>query len=125
MQGLTQIISSLDLFIASLLFGLAYIKTQSLALPIGLHIGWNWFQGNILGFNVSGHQANGLLSPVFNDTPLWLTGGEFGPEASIFSVLVGVVALTLLYCYKGNHQTEAKLNTPDTQEAKAHVAQSN
>jgi hypothetical protein len=105
MEGETQIISSVVLFIVSLLFGLAYIKTQSLAMPIGLHLGWNWFQGTILGFSVSGHQENGLLSPIFNDSPQWLTGGEFGPEASIFSVLVGAVALTLLYFYKGRHQS--------------------
>lgn len=124
MQGVTQIISSMDLFIGSLLFGLAYIKTGSLAMPIGLHIGWNWFQGNILGFSVSGYEANGLLSPVFNDTPLWLTGGEFGPEASIFSVLVGTVALTGLYFYKGTHQTLSTPNSFPSQETDKPVLQS-
>ena len=47
MQGTTQVLASFDLFLGSLIFGLAFIKTRSLALPIGLHLGWNWAQGNV------------------------------------------------------------------------------
>jgi membrane protease YdiL (CAAX protease family) len=102
MEGMTLIFSSIDLFLGSLIFGLAYIKTRSLALPIGLHLGWNWAQGNILGFGVSGHDHVGWFKPVFNSMEQWLTGGEFGPEASIFSVITSLITLALLAKYKGN-----------------------
>lgn len=109
MEGITQVVSSIDLFLGSILLGMTYIKTKSLALPIGLHLGWNWFQGNVLGFNVSGHEAEGWLTPVLNDAPQWLSGGEFGPEASIFSVMVSCMALVLLSMWEEPKQ-ERELN---------------
>jgi len=102
MDGITQVFASLDLFLISLIFGLAYIKTLSLALPIGLHLGWNWAQGDILGFSVSGFEKTGWLKPIFHGKEQWLTGGDFGPEASIFSVLVSTVVLFILVRWKGN-----------------------
>lgn len=100
MLGSTQVFASLDLFLGSLIFGLAYIKTRSLALPIGMHLGWNWSQGNILGFGVSGHDTSGWFKPVFHGMEEWLTGGEFGPEASVFSVLVSIVTFVILLSWK-------------------------
>jgi len=100
MLGSTQVFASLDLFLGSLIFGLAYIKTRSLALPIGMHLGWNWSQGNLLGFGVSGHDTSGWFKPVFHGMEEWLTGGEFGPEASVFSVLVSIVTFVILLSWK-------------------------
>ena len=111
-QGTTQIFSSIDLFLASLVFGLAYIKTRSLALPIGLHLGWNWAQGNILGFGVSGHEQNGWFMPIFHGKEEWVTGGEFGPEASIFSVVVSIITLVILLNCKGHSEKSKKPQLP-------------
>ncbi|ABE55192.1 Abortive infection protein [Shewanella denitrificans OS217] len=102
MQGTTQVFASLDLFIGSLVLGLAYLKTRSLALPIGLHLGWNWAQGNILGFGVSGFDKTGWFKPVFHGMEEWMTGGDFGPEASMFSVLISIITLVILIRWKGN-----------------------
>jgi membrane protease YdiL (CAAX protease family) len=102
MDGLTQLFATLDLFLISIIFGLAYLKTRSLALPIGLHLGWNWAQGDILGFSVSGFEKTGWLKPIFHGKEQWLTGGDFGPEASIFSVIVSIVVLFILHRWKGN-----------------------
>jgi uncharacterized protein len=106
MEGSTEIFAFIDLFLVSLIFGLAYVKTRSLALPIGLHLGWNWAQGNILGFGVSGHEQAGWFKPVFHGMEEWLTGGEFGPEASIFSVVVGIITLLILSRWKGNAENK-------------------
>jgi uncharacterized protein len=108
MQGTTQLFSSLDLFLGSLIFGLAYIKTRSLALPIGLHLGWNWTQGDIFGFAVSGFEKTGWLTPEFHGMAQWLTGGDFGPEASIFSTLVSIVTLIILVIWKGKVKTSGQ-----------------
>ncbi|MFT4939650.1 MAG: membrane protease YdiL (CAAX protease family) [Paraglaciecola sp.] len=112
MQGTTQVFASFDLFLGSLIFGLAYIKTRSLALPIGLHLGWNWAQGNILGFGVSGHDTAGWFKPVFHGMEEWLTGGDFGPEASIFSVVVSSVTLVILILWKGNLEKPKNAQKP-------------
>lgn len=109
MEGTTEIIATLDLVMGSLIFGLAYIKTKSLALPIGLHLGWNWSQGSIFGFGVTGFEQPGFFQPQFTGMEQWLTGGEFGPEASIFSIIVGAITFVLLYRWKNNKEISEPL----------------
>jgi uncharacterized protein len=101
MQGATELWASIDLALVGILFGLAYLRTGSLALPLGMHFGWNWIQGSWLGFDVSGMDQAGWLLPHLVDTPQWLSGGAFGPEASIFAVLVDAAAILLLWRWKG------------------------
>ncbi|MCL1894504.1 MAG: CPBP family intramembrane metalloprotease [Holophagaceae bacterium] len=92
MTGSTKFLASLGIGLASVLLGLAYIRTGSLALPIGIHLGWNWAQGSLLGFGVSGTKSRGYWEPIFNDFPSWFTGGEFGLEASLPGVLICLIA---------------------------------
>ena len=101
MHGATLAWASLDTVVASVMLGLAYLRTGSLALPIGIHFGWNWLQGSVLGFDVSGIDQAGWLLPQLLDKPQWLTGGAFGPEASAFAVLVDATAVLLLWRWKG------------------------
>jgi uncharacterized protein len=108
MQGSTEIVASLDLFLGAILLGLAYLRTRSLALPIGLHLGWNWAQGYILGFGVSGYGHAGWWQPFFQGKAEWLTGGSFGPESSIFSPLVSLLMIALLWRWKGSTAAAAK-----------------
>ncbi|MCP4214830.1 MAG: CPBP family intramembrane metalloprotease, partial [bacterium] len=49
-----SVISTLNVGLYGILFGLAYVMTGSLALPIGIHLAWNLCQGNVFGFPVSG-----------------------------------------------------------------------
>jgi len=102
MQGSTEIVASLDLFLAAVMLGLAYLRTRSLALPVGLHLGWNWAQGQLLGFGVSGYDQAGWWRPVFQGRAEWLTGGSFGPESSIFSPLVSLLMILLLWKWQGS-----------------------
>lgn len=91
-------VSTLNLAFAGLWLGLGYVLTGSLAIPIGLHITWNLFQGNVFGFPVSGIDYSGATVFAIEQSgpPAW-TGGSFGPEAGligVIAILVGVV-LTL------------------------------
>jgi membrane protease YdiL (CAAX protease family) len=74
----------------------AYAATRSLWLPIGLHFGWNFAAAGIFGTAVSGTgEPQGLLDAVTSG-PLLLTGGAFGPEASAYSVVFGLI-LTIVF----------------------------
>ena len=101
MNGTTEVFATLDLALGAIMLGLAYLRTGSLALPIGLHLGWNWTQGHVLGFGVSGFGYTGWFQPVFQGLPQWISGGEFGPESSGFAVLVDVIVIVLLWRWKG------------------------
>lgn len=107
MEGATQVWATLDTALGAILLGLAFLRTGSLALPIGIHFGWNWMQGSVLGFDVSGIGQAGWLSPELLDKPQWLSGGTFGPEASVFAVLVDVVSIVLLWRWKGAPATRS------------------
>jgi membrane protease YdiL (CAAX protease family) len=100
MTGSVKVMAGINIFLASILFGLAFIQTKSLAMPLGLHFMANFVQGGILGFGVSGTEQSGLLIPTFGDAPIWLTGGQFGLEASLPGLICVVVTLLLLYTRK-------------------------
>lgn len=99
MTGATSLWAGTNIFLASILFGLAYLRTRSLALPIGLHFMANVTQGILLGFGVSGESEPRLLEPVFAGAPDWLTGGRFGLEASLPG-LVAVAAMLLWLAFR-------------------------
>ena len=65
-----------------LLFAWAVIRTGRLWLAIGLHFGWNLFEGSVFGFPVSGLATVTLIQTTVDGPTLW-TGGEFGPEAGL------------------------------------------
>ena len=96
MTGDVKILASINIFIASLMFGVAFIRTKSLAMPLGLHFMANLTQGGVLGFGVSGADQSGLLKPVFNEVPEWLTGGQFGLEASVLGLVCVVITFILI-----------------------------
>jgi len=83
---------------AGILLAAAYALTRTLWLAIGLHAAWNFTEGGIFGAAVSGGSAKGLLKVPLTG-PDWLTGGAFGPEASVAAVCVctalAIVMLTL------------------------------
>lgn len=77
---------------AGILLGAAYAATGRLWIPIGLHIGWNFTEGSLFGMTLSGNSmTSGLLRGSLSGPPI-LTGGEFGPEASVVAVVVCLAA---------------------------------
>lgn len=97
MTGIIKTLASINIFMASILFGIAYIKTKNLGMPIGLHFFANVVQGTILGFGVSGEKEVSIFTPIINKTPDWITGGMFGLEASAVGLFILVVITGSLY----------------------------
>ena len=112
MEGRTLVSATLDNGLGAILLGLAYLRTGSLALPIGIHFGWNWTQGSWLGFDVSGLAQAGWFHAHLLAGPQWLNGGAFGPEASVFAVLVDATAVLLLWRWKGTAQRRRTVPSP-------------
>jgi hypothetical protein len=86
------------LMAAGLFFAIAYLLTKQLWLPIGLHLGWNYFEGNIFGFQVSGLDTFRLIQQSVAG-PDWITGGAFGPEAGLIVLPALLLGLGFMYGY--------------------------
>jgi hypothetical protein len=85
-----SLFSSINLILAGLFLGLGYILNGDLAISIGLHITWSFFQGALFGFTVSGlTQSTTIVAVQQKGTKLW-TGGPFGPEAGLLGVLATI-----------------------------------
>lgn len=76
---------------AGLFLAYGYVRSGGLWLPLGLHFGWNLFEGTVYGFPVSGLGGGFHLLSTPLHGPIWLTGGAFGPEASL--TVLAVLAL--------------------------------
>lgn len=91
--------SLIGLFISGLFLAYGYVSTRQLWLSIGLHIGWNFFEGTILGFEVSGLTGwPRLIYQTVSGNPL-ITGGKFGPEAGLVLLPGIILGFLLVYLY--------------------------
>jgi membrane protease YdiL (CAAX protease family) len=91
-------VSAAGIFFAGLFLAYGYIRTKQLWLPIGLHLGWNFFEGVVFGFPVSGLDIYPLTRIEVNGPELW-TGGAFGPEAGLIVLPALALGSLLIYLY--------------------------
>ncbi|MET7861978.1 CPBP family intramembrane glutamic endopeptidase [Micromonospora taraxaci] len=83
---------------AGFMLAACYAATRNLWVPIGLHFGWNFAAGGIFSVVVSGNgESEGLLDTSMSG-PALVTGGGFGPEGSLYTVVAGV-ALTMVFMW--------------------------
>ncbi|MDH3431586.1 MAG: CPBP family intramembrane metalloprotease [Gammaproteobacteria bacterium] len=73
-----------------------YLSTGQLWLSMGMHAGWNFFQATVFGFAASGHTEGRTLLTHDALAPDWLSGGDFGPEASVVTIPVVLIALVAM-----------------------------
>jgi membrane protease YdiL (CAAX protease family) len=77
--------------LGGVIYALAFVRTRRIWAPLALHFAWNYVQGPIMGFQVSGVHFGGLQK-VVDIGPTWATGGAYGPEAGA----VGIAARFLI-----------------------------
>jgi len=97
-QGAQGLVAGANILLASLLLSLAYVRTGSLWLPIGIHLGWNGLQGPVLNINVTGNDLAFGHWSVFSFLPenaLW-TGGAMGVEGGLVGLIGPVAGIALV-----------------------------
>ena len=91
-------VSAVGIFFAGLFLAYGYVRTKQLWLSIGLHIGWNFFEGVVFGFPVSGLDIYPLTHIQVSGPEIW-TGGAFGPEAGLIVLPALALGTVLIYLY--------------------------
>ena len=109
-------VSSANIGLAGLFLGLGILLTGELAIPIGLHISWNFFQGNIFGFPVSGTRvSDATLFAIQQAGPAQWTGGAFGPEAGLIGLIAIAVGSGLILWWVHWRAGRIEIHTPFAQ----------
>lgn len=110
------LLSGINLFLAGILLGLSYIFTKNLWFPIALHFSWNFFQGPIFGFNVSGNSYYTLFLTEYNVPTIW-NGGAFGFEGSVVCLFFQLIAILSVYIIFRDRLPPDRALVPDDQTA--------
>ncbi|MFJ5836609.1 lysostaphin resistance A-like protein [Streptomyces shenzhenensis] len=103
------------------MLGAAYIATRNLWVPIGLHFGWNFALGGIFSTEVSGNGTRQGLLDAATSGPALISGGDFGPEGSLYSVLFGVLT-TIVFLWLAHRRGHLEPRRPRTERARATTA---
>jgi len=90
-----------NIILAGFLLGVSYTYTKSLWFPIALHFSWNFFQGTIFGYAVSGNETYSLIKQSRTADTIW-NGGKFGFEASVTAIIFLLVFIFLIAKYYAN-----------------------
>ena len=88
----------LNLFLAGILLGITYIYTKNLWFPIALHFSWNFFQGSIFGFEVSGQRMYSVIKQSRTEDT-FINGGSFGFEGSLLASLMLLISIFFIWRY--------------------------
>lgn len=103
-----DVLPLINLFLAGLLLGASYMYTRNLWFPIFLHTAWNWIQGSVLGYEVSGTKMFPSMISLHLPEENIINGGRFGFEGSIICTILTLIATALIIVYYERKRT-AKL----------------
>ena len=115
-----SVLSTINLTLwGGLLLGFGYVLTGRLALPMGLHIAWNFFEGNVFGFPVSGWETLGAtFLSIEQSGPALFTGGAFGPEAGLLTIAASILGVWMIVLWvrarTGRVTLQTSLTNPPT-----------
>lgn len=102
---------AINVLLAGLLLGINYIQTRNLWFGIAFHFAWNFIQGPVMGFDVSGLPLKSLLQHEMHGSQ-WLTGGAFGFEGSVVATLLLLVStISLGWIYERKYRPESLVHS--------------
>lgn len=87
----------LNILLAGVMLGVSYIYTRNLWFPVSLHLFWNWLQGSVFGFPVSGNNFGSSLLVLHLPEENLMNGGAFGFEGSLPCTALMLVATFLIW----------------------------
>lgn len=98
-RGALFLVMFVNTALAGVWLSVAYFRTRSLWLPLGLHWAWNWAMGSLIGLPVSGLTSltHAPLIKATDTGPAWLTGGSYGIEGGLACTLALVVATVFIW----------------------------
>ncbi|MGH3144234.1 MAG: CPBP family intramembrane glutamic endopeptidase [Rubrobacter sp.] len=106
-------LSTFNIVLAGLMLGFGFVLSGQLAIPIGLHVTWNFFQSAVYGLPVSGFDTFGasLLSTEQTGPDLW-TGGPFGPEGGLLAPAAMLLGVSLIALWARLRTGKVSIHTP-------------
>ena len=103
----------INLVLAGMLLGASYLYTRNLCFPLSLHFFWNWIQGPILGYQVSGNNFMSTMLKLHMPEENVLNGGAFGFEGSLICTVLMIVC-TILIVWWGEKRKAISLEAPQS-----------
>ena len=105
-----QLTAIFNVFLGGVLLGQCFAFNKNCWMPIAFHFAWNFLQGPVLGFRVSGIELNALLETQVSGSE-WMTGGQFGFEGSLMAtvmLIAGVLLMEISFTQRGKESKGAK-----------------
>lgn len=93
------IVAVINLIISGIVFGIIFLYTKNLLFPIISHFMWNWLQGSVFGFKVSGEDYFSSLITFSMNKPDLINGGDFGFEGSVLCCFLLIIEAVAMYVY--------------------------
>jgi len=103
-------LSTVNISLAGIMLAMPYVLTGRLWVSIGLHFSWNFSQGAIFGFPVSGKTFRTAVVQTVQDGPDWFTGGAFGPEAGVVGLMAMIIITVWIYARFKPHSIDECVN---------------
>ncbi|MBZ5640805.1 MAG: CPBP family intramembrane metalloprotease [Acidobacteriia bacterium] len=95
-----SILSAVGIFVIGVFLAAAVLVTGRLSTAIGVHMAWNFVQGAVFGFPVSGDKEGASLIGIRQGGPSFLTGGAFGPEAGLAGIVASLAGIGALVAWR-------------------------
>lgn len=103
----------INLVLAGMLLGASYLYTRNLCFPLSLHFFWNWIQGPVLGYQVSGNNFMSTMLKLHMPEENVLNGGASGFEGSLICTVLMIVC-TILIVWWGEKRKAISLEAPQS-----------